>query len=319
MSPLLSNAVSAIQLGVEGYESSDPNRALSAVRNIAAGVLLVFKEKLRLLSPPDSDDVLLKERLRPSRCPDGSITFVGAGRKTVDVQQIKDRFNSLHVEADWSRFDELVRLRNDLEHYYTTASSATVQGALADAFVVLQAFITTQLNYEPLVLLGEKTWQTLLDISGVYEGQLQVCRAELSKIEWPAPVYDTVAEELRCIHCHSALVKAIDPAVSNLLSLEFLCTACGKVSSFEDSIGDAIAEAFAADTYIAMTDGGDPPLDFCHECGEVTFYVESGFCLLCQAELSFLECAVCGAALGPDDQDNGGLCSYHKWQADKDD
>lgn len=319
MNPLLANAVSAIQLGVEDYKSSNSDRALSAVRNIAAGVLLIFKEKLRLLSPPGSDEVLLKERLRPSRCPDGSITFVGAGRKTVDVQQIKDRFNSLQVVVDWSRFDELVRLRNDLEHYYTTASSAIVQGVLADAFVVLQAFITTQLDQEPLELLGEATWESLLDISSVYEGQLKICQAELSKIAWPYPVYEKVVEELRCIHCRSALVKATNPEAISLVNLEFLCTACGKISTFEDSIGDAISEAFFADEYIAMTDGGDPPLDYCHECGEAAFHVESGFCLLCQAKLSYTVCGVCGTTLGPNDQNNTGLCGYHKWVADKDD
>lgn len=319
MNPLLANAVSAIQLGVEDYEASDPNRALSAVRNITAGVLLIFKERLRQLSPPGSDEVLLKERLRPSLRPDGSITFVGAGRKTVDVHQIKDRFDSLRVSADWDRFEELVRLRNELEHYYTTATSTTVQGALADAFVVLQAFITTELDHEPLDLLGEQTWQTLLNVASVHEKQLQICRAELSKINWPAPIYDTVAEEICCIHCRSPLVKATNPDVTDLTVLEFLCTACGKTSNFEDTVGDAIAEAFAADAYIAMTDGGDPPLDYCHECGEVSFHVDSGFCLLCQAQLSYEKCAVCGAALGPEDQHNDGLCGYHKWQADRDD
>lgn len=119
-SPLLVNAVAAIKLGVEDYKSDDPDRALSAVRNIAAGVLLVFKEKLRLLSPADSDEVLLKERLRPVRLQDGTISFVGTGRKTADVQQIKDRFDSLGIAADWKRFKDLVLVRNELEHYYTT-------------------------------------------------------------------------------------------------------------------------------------------------------------------------------------------------------
>lgn len=319
MNPLLANAVSAIQAGVEDYEASNPNRALSAVRNITAGVLLLFKEKLRRLSPPDSDEVLLKERLRPSLRPDGSITFVGAGRKTVDVQHIKDRFESLHVSVEWNRFDELVRLRNDLEHYYTTASAATVQSVLAEALVVIQAFITTALGHEPLDLLGEKTWQTLLNVASVYEKQLQDCRAELSRIDWPHPIYDTVVAEVCCIHCRSPLVKPTNPDASDLTTLEFLCTSCGKTSNFEDTIGDAITEAFAADAYIAMTDGGDPPLDYCHECGEESFHIESGFCLLCQASLSYENCGVCGAALGPEDQHGGGLCGYHKWQADKDD
>lgn len=319
MNSLLSNAVAAIRLGVEDYGSTDPDRVLSAVRNITAGTLLVFKEKLRLLSPHGSDEVLLKERLRPAISPSGEVSFVGAGRKTVDVQQIKERFDALRVSVDWKRFDELVRLRNELEHYYTTASASVVQGALADAFAVLQSFITVELGREPLDLLGEQTWRVLLEESNVFEAQLATCQAELQRIDWPDPVYDQVVQELRCVHCHSELVKPIDPDEAELTALEFLCTSCGKVSNFTDAIGSAIGEAFAADAYIAMTDGGDPPLAHCHECGEVAFHFKTATCLLCRAELSHFECAVCGTSLGPEDQDNNGLCGYHKWQADKDD
>ena len=319
MNSLLSNAVAAIRLGVEDYGSTDPDRVLSAVRNITAGILLVFKEKLRLLSPHGSDEVLLKERLRPALMPSGEISFVGAGRKTVDGQQIRERFDALRVSVDWKRFDELLRLRNELEHYYTTASAPVVQGALADAFAVLQSFVTVELGREPLDLLGEQTWQVLLDESSVFEAQLATCQAELQRIDWPDPVYEQVVEELRCIHCHSELVKPTNPDEADLTALEFLCTSCGKVSNFTDAIGSAIGEAFAADAYIAMTDGGDPPLAHCHECGEVAFHFETGACLLCRAELSHFECAVCGATLGPEDQDNNGLCGYHKWQAEKDD
>ena len=319
MNSLLSNAVAAIRLGVEDYGSSDPDRVLSAVRNITAGILLVFKVKLRLLSPPGSDEVLLKERLRPAITPGGEVRFVGAGRKTVDVQQIKERFDALRVAVDWKRFDELVRLRNELEHYYTTASASVVQGALADAFAVLQSFITIELGREPLDLLGEATWKVLLEESSVFEAQLSTCKADLDRISWPDPVYHRVVQEIKCIHCRSELVKPIDPAASDITSLEFLCTSCGKVSDFTEAIGDAIAEAFAVEAYIAMTDGGDPPLADCHECGEVAFHFETGSCLLCRAELSYTECVVCGADLGPEDQDGNGLCGYHKWQAEKDD
>lgn len=292
---------------------------LSAVRNITAGILLVFKEKLRLLSPVGSDEALLKERLRPAITPSGEVRFVGAGRKTIDVQQIKERFDALHVGVDWKRFDELVRLRNELEHYYTTASASVVQGALADAFAVLQSFIAVELGREPLDLLGEPTWKVLLEESSVFEAQLAICKADLDRIKWPDPVYDCVVQELKCIHCRSELVKPTDAEEPDLTSLEFLCTSCGKVSNFTDAIGDAVAEAFAADAYIAMTDGGDPPLAHCHECGEIAFHFETGACLLCRAELSHFTCVVCSASLGPEDQDNNGLCGYHKWQADKDD
>jgi hypothetical protein len=82
---ILQNAVDSIQLGVEDLESSDNRRILSAVRNITAGVLLLFKEKLRQLSPPDSQEVLLMQQIRIQRS-DKGLAYIGAGSKTVDVQ-----------------------------------------------------------------------------------------------------------------------------------------------------------------------------------------------------------------------------------------
>jgi len=48
---LLTNAVESIQIGVEDYQAGSPPRLLSAVRNIQAGILLLYKEALRRESP----------------------------------------------------------------------------------------------------------------------------------------------------------------------------------------------------------------------------------------------------------------------------
>ncbi len=57
---LLNNAVISIRLGVEDFQKlkENPNRVISAVRNIYAGVLLLFKEKLYRLSPQGSNEIL---------------------------------------------------------------------------------------------------------------------------------------------------------------------------------------------------------------------------------------------------------------------
>jgi hypothetical protein len=47
MDTILENAVQSIQIGVEDYESDDPRRMLSAIRNVTAGILLLFKEKIK--------------------------------------------------------------------------------------------------------------------------------------------------------------------------------------------------------------------------------------------------------------------------------
>ena len=113
---LLTNAVESIQVGVEDYRTGTRPRLLSAVRNIHAGILLLYKEALRRESPHDSNDVLLMARISPSRDANGKLTFVGDGKKTVDVQQIKQRFDALGIGTDWKRFDGVNSVRTDVEH-----------------------------------------------------------------------------------------------------------------------------------------------------------------------------------------------------------
>jgi hypothetical protein len=79
MHTILDNAVESIQIGIEDYRSNDPRRLVSAVRNVHAGILLLCKEKLRRLSPPGSEEMLIKQDSRPiSR--NGEIITIGHGK-----------------------------------------------------------------------------------------------------------------------------------------------------------------------------------------------------------------------------------------------
>lgn len=319
MDTILKNAIASIQLGVEDFQSGDERRSLSAVRNLTAGILLLFKEKLRQLSPAGSDEVLIKKNVRPTRNAGGGVTFQGEGKKTVDVQEIKERFQSLGVEADFGRVDEVIRLRNDIEHYRTGATAETIKEALAKSFVVIRDFIAAELNGDPADLLGEPTWGTLLEENEVYERELAACRAALDEVGWDSEALQQIAHHIRCKHCGSDLVRPTDAHVEHHYQLEIRCISCGQESLFDDVIEAAVGDFYEWDTYVAMTDGGDRPIATCHECSKETFILAEGKCVACKAELEFTECAICGEALGPDDQDNNGLCGYHAWQAQKDD
>ncbi|MGP5543107.1 hypothetical protein ACTXMH_11170, partial [Psychrobacter celer] len=138
---ILQNAIDSIQIGVEDFESDDDRRSVSAVRNITAGILLLYKEKLCRLSPPDNKELLIKQNIRPVQNVKGEITFEGKGNKTVDVQSIKERFKSLNITTgDWGRFGEISRLRNDLEHYYTSKSPDAVREIVAKSFLLIRDF-----------------------------------------------------------------------------------------------------------------------------------------------------------------------------------
>jgi len=319
MDTILENAVQSVQIGVEDYLSDDPRRALSAVRNISAGILLLFKEKLRVLSPPDSDEVLIKQTIQPQRDSSGHVIFRGSGKKTVDVFQIRERFKSLGVTADWKRFDGVIKIRTDIEHYCTAETTARLKELVSDAFLVMHEFITSELNYEPINLLGEETWKTLLDVATVYNKELEECGLAKSHIDWGCDGIARATEYLRCLNCRSELLKPTNPYEPHLQSIEFHCSSCGDYSLFEDLAESAAEECFGTEMYLSMTNGGEPPLATCHECGKEAFLTQDGVCIACGATLDYNECAVCGASLGTEEQDFNGLCSYHHWQAMKDD
>lgn len=111
---ILKNAVEAIQIGLEDFKSEDPRRAQSALRNIFAGMLLLFKEQLRRMSPDDNDEVLIKQTIVPTLDANGNLIFRGRGNKTVDVQQIKERFNSFGITVEWTEIEKINNLRNNI-------------------------------------------------------------------------------------------------------------------------------------------------------------------------------------------------------------
>lgn len=141
---ILQNAIDSIQIGIEDYQTDDDRRSVSAVRNISAGILLLYKEKLCRLSPAHDKELLIKKDIRPIKATDGQVVFKGTGKKTVDVNSIIERFSSLKVTVDWERFNEINQLRNDLEYYYTSKSADAVREVVAKSFLLIRDFQRTR-------------------------------------------------------------------------------------------------------------------------------------------------------------------------------
>ena len=100
---LLENAKLSICLGVDDFFDEHLGRKLSAIRNLYAGMLLLLKEKLRALSPSDSGEVLLKQKIKIEALSDGDLKFFGAGKKTLNYDGMKERFGELNINVDFSR------------------------------------------------------------------------------------------------------------------------------------------------------------------------------------------------------------------------
>ncbi len=312
---ILQNAIDSIQIGVEDFESNDGRRTVSAVRNIAAGILLLYKEKLCQLSPDDNKELLIKQNIRPVQNAQGEIVFEGKGDKTVNVQSIKERFASLNVEVEWKRFDEINKLRNDLEHYYTPKSPDAVREIVAKSFLLIRDFLTEHLQEDPQQILGNDCWTTLLEVSDVYSAEKQACKASINAVDWKYHSVEIALKNLRCNQCHSSLIQA--PHSDDVYPMiDLRCKSCGEDFSFYDVLEQCIDDSLAGEAMISAMNGGNSPYDECHECGKGTFIHEEECCVACDYEMEYTSCEGCGDPLSLEDQYNEGKCSYcqYRWE-----
>src|SRR5262245_12173051 len=236
---ILENAIDSISLSLEDHDNDDSKRVLSSIRNLHAGILLLYKEKLLRLSPPNSNEVFIKAKAVPKLNADGTVSSVGDGRKTVDVQQIKDRFKELSITTDWKRFDRMSSIRNDIEHYFSRTNRDVISGVIADVFIIIRDFVRDELKEDPLKLLGATCWNQLLEISEVYNAEKVECEKLMSSIEFPDPELDGISESFTCHECGSELLIPINPD-DDMISINIKCKSCGEEFSLTDRIEEEV-------------------------------------------------------------------------------
>lgn len=317
MSGLFENAVQSIQLGVEDYQANDPKRALSAVRNFYAGVLLLAKEALVRAAPGANPEDVIGARYKPVPDGSGGVTFTPASHQTIDFTTIGQRFKDFGLPINQTALDDLNRVRNEVEHHYTQKPHVAVREAIAKAMPVV-ADLFRLIKEAPNEVLSD-AWQVMLDVRGVYEAELAACRRTFDTIASPAGM----PAELRfnCPECHSDLIAQQDPANTSHESMDCRCRLCGHGFSAEEAIARALEACFESESYIALTDGGDQPVQDCPECGLSTYLLtdEHVGCVWCGLVLG--ECGRCMTGLTPENvsSDNHGLCGYCNNLMSKDD
>lgn len=166
------------------FKSTDSRLANSALRNIFAGIQLLFKEKLSRLSPEDSDEVLIKQTILPCFDENMVIYFKGKVTKTTDVQQIKERFKEFRIIVDWKVFDEINKLRNNIEHYYTEIPSHVVNKIISKSFKIILDFCRDYLEEEPIEIFGGASWAIFLETDKIYEAEKSANVNSFSQVNW---------------------------------------------------------------------------------------------------------------------------------------
>lgn len=319
MNLLYKNAIDSICLGVEDFESEDDRRALSCVRNLYAGLLLLFKYRLATMSPAGTNDVLISQRMQPKESDDGNIIWVGidSHKKTANSHQIQQRLKSLGVPVAWERVESVRKIRNDVEHLYPQAAPQAMREAVADTFIVVRDFLEKELAADAVQELGADCWQTMLEVSEVYERELLECMTALDTLSWVAEDAQTAVYEWHCEECGSALLLPEQQGVE-AEATRFCCKSCDARWSYEELIRKAVDEFFSGAEHINAKDGGDPIIADCPECGG-PYSTEADVCLLCGFEFGAQDCVRCGAQISIDEAESAPMCGYCSYVSSKGD
>ncbi|NHZ82769.1 hypothetical protein F2P44_26330 [Massilia sp. CCM 8695] len=321
---LKQNAIISIQHGVEDFDRSrkstaaggDPFRAISAARNLYAGVLLLFKYCLiqAISDQTKAVEVIFKPPRDIIPHPDGAggVAWQPVGkfqRTTIDVDDIKKRFEAFDIKVDWVVMERIQTERNHLEHLHPTQSVGAIGGFVADLFPILSKFITEELNEVPASLLGG-AWPIMLAHHDFFVKSQLHCIEQWRESSMPQKAQHFV-RDLVCDDCGSPLI--LPDAESDEA---YQCMACGHSDALFPQLESLLEKSLGG---YDPRDGEEPPTRDCPECDHPMFSVPDGRCQWCDYELEDWECAICGEGLGLDEQENGGLCSYHHYKMSKDD
>ena len=230
----------------------------------------MYKHKLSTLSPEDSDEVLIKQRILPETDESGNLVWKGKGKKTVDVNQIKERFKSLGINTHWDRVDKINSFRNDIEHYHSDLSKDAIRDLVSNSFIVIRDFISNELSLDPQVLLGSDSWNTLVSVAEVYQKEKEACDNEIDNIDWESDSLGDVVKSISCDNCGSSLIsiKIENPCREEIV---FYCKSCSSEFGYLDVIEDAIQNYHAFGRYLSFTDGDELPLITCPDCVHETY------------------------------------------------
>lgn len=318
MPSLFENAIASIRMGVEDYRQQDSDRDVSAVRNFYAGVLLLAKETLIRKAPLADAQLVIGARLKPVPDGQGGIEMAKVGHTTIDFQQIADRAADFGISLDHQALRALNKIRNDMEHHYTSESATAIRAAISKGFPVV-ASLFRQLSEEPAACLGD-AWTVMLETKELYDQELSDARSTLEKIQWFSP--SITPELFKCEHCQSELIEQVESDNEQQNAAELRCRTCGEELDMVEMIERALESVYGTDTYIRYKDAGeDGPIYDCPACERSTLVEGEDGCANCGESLDYdSECGRCGAGITIQDYLDGldeGLCGYCSYMYEK--
>lgn len=324
---LRDNALTSIRLGIEDFgltkaiehREADPARALSSIRNLFAGVLLLLKYKIAN-SVDDSNEAAAlifnpPNETLPEPDGEGGIHWQPVGKfkpNTIDVGLIKKRLDSFDIHFEWEVIENLQQARNHIEHLHPKNGLGELSGLIAQLFPALRDFIQNELEEHPAEIL-ETAWPIMLAHAEFYNEILKDCLAEWDLTGIPAPLL-SVLKKCQCDECSSYLVRPDKLALDygrtveyNEEEFDYVCQECSNTQP----MAELLISTLHIEHGVHPMDYVEPGIETCIWCNHSTFVVLEQKCYWCEDELDYKECSICEEPLGQMDQDNNGMCGYH--------
>ncbi|MCU0093822.1 hypothetical protein N8H72_27885 [Pseudomonas koreensis] len=274
---LFENAICSIKIGLNEYQFN--SRLISSVRNIYAGILLLFKHKLILMSDKNSNAALIKQQIVPTINEDGTITWKGIGNKTVDVAGIKTRFKSLEIHVEWDTFDRISRHRNEIEHFYSQLSANDTVQLLSDCFIIINNFLSHHLKMDAKNVLGDEAWRILLEAHEVYEFELEKNIRSINNLTFHHKILNKIFLEFQCITCGSHLIEPKTKRVRAEYT-DFCCAECQSSYSYDEICNFGILD-LNANSIQSTHEKSNRLFSNCEECEQGLYLITHRVCTAC--------------------------------------
>lgn len=274
---LLDNAVRSIQIGLDDYQYND--RLISSVRNMYAGILLLFKYKLFLLSGKETNAALIKQNVAPTLDSQGVLIWKGVGNKTIDVAEIRSRFKSLGISVEWDAFDRISKHRNEIEHFFSNLSEDEVSELLADCFIIISRFLSNNLNLDARKVLGDEAWQTLLHAYEVYDYEVEKNSLAIKSLAFHHNIIKKIFLDFCCISCSSPLVRPAQPGADAEDTI-FRCAECDDKYTYDDICNTGISDLYI-NSFRTNSEEKNRQFSNCELCNQGLYLKEYFVCTAC--------------------------------------
>lgn len=290
-SALFDNAIMSIKVGVEDYEKKIPSRALSSVRNLHAGILLLAKEVLVRHAGGSSLEQVIHSGYKPV-LNKGRVQYSPNSERTINLRQTIDRFRDFGLEINKEALQSFNRLRNRIEHHSSDRPHDQILEAIAKALPVIRDLLELA-GEDPSLALGG-TWWAMLGVKKVYAKELKSCQKTFDKLRPNNEIFRDI--HFICPKCWSPLVRQKQPENTDINALECDCQSCQTTFPALQTVGASLSWHFTRYIrYDTMTRVYQIKCDKCEDWTMI-FSEEKWQCVMCKYIPKSL-CQKCGKLL----------------------